>query len=113
MSYEIIRRLCATKMVDQLPEPVLLRVFSGLTLTDLTRVACVSKQWRRIAYDTSLWREIDLRGKNLSRKPFLVFINQISAAVSKINLRGCHVPLNAICEICKKCTRLRYLRLVK
>lgn len=100
-------------MVDTLPEPVLLRVFSHLTVTELCRVARVSKQWHRVAFDASLWRETDLSGKTLCGNVFLLFIDQISAAVSTMNLKGCSVPLNVICEIFKKCTRLRYLRLVK
>ena len=100
-------------MVDRLPEPVLLQVFSRLMLVDLGRVARVCQQWQRIAYDASLWRKTDLRGRSLSEESFHLFINRISAIVSEMNLGGCTIPLGVVCEISKKCNQLRSLRLVR
>lgn len=46
--------------MDQLPDCVLLKIFSLLRRTTLCQLALVCKQWRRLAYDCSLWRFVNL-----------------------------------------------------
>ncbi|KAK3703578.1 hypothetical protein QZH41_006904 [Actinostola sp. cb2023] len=66
-------------MVNTLPDSILLKIFSYLPHTKLANVAVVCKLWRRIAYDGSLWRCVEvhrlkphhieyLTGRRLSRQ---------------------------------------------
>jgi len=51
--------------VSYLPTDCLLHVFSLLPLSDLLRVACVSKEWSRVAAMRSLWTRVDTSGMNV------------------------------------------------
>ncbi|CAL8107383.1 unnamed protein product [Calicophoron daubneyi] len=48
-------------LITRLPEKLLLRTFAYLTHVELCAIARVCKQWRRLAYDQSLWQYLNLR----------------------------------------------------
>ena len=98
-----------TKM-DKLPESILLRIFYFVSLKDLGHASLVCKQWRRIAYDNTLWRNADLRGFNLKSDRILALIDRISPSVLAMNLNGCSIKFSLIAVIVEKCVNLRSLR---
>lgn len=109
----IVRKASRTKMdakmIDKLPESILLDIFHWCAFKDLGHVAMVCKKWRRIAYDHSLWRDADLRGLNLTERT-LVLIDRISSFVFTINISGCAVTVSFITAIAEKCINLKTLR---
>ena len=50
-----------TDSLSQLPEEIILRVFSSLNVIQLTKCGEVSRRWGRLASDTNLWNAFDLR----------------------------------------------------
>jgi hypothetical protein len=48
-------------LVSELPEEIILRVFGFLNEIELTKCGEVSRKWRRLASDPSLWNAFDLR----------------------------------------------------
>ena len=53
--------ICSQKCISQLPDKILLEVFSYLRLSDVCRLARVCKAWRLLAYDGRLWTRVSLR----------------------------------------------------
>ena len=96
--------------MDKLPESILLRIFYFVSLKDLGHASLVCKQWRRIAYDNTLWRNADLRGFNLKSDRILALIDRISPSVLAMNLNGCSIKFSLIAVIVEKCVNLRSLR---
>ncbi|XP_060092064.1 S-phase kinase-associated protein 2 [Heteronotia binoei] len=50
---------------DTLPDELLLGIFSYLSLADLRKVSQVCQRWQRLSMDDSLWKSVDLTGKNV------------------------------------------------
>lgn len=46
--------------MENLPESVLLKIFSYFRISELVRVSRVNSDWRRVAYDKHLWQEVSL-----------------------------------------------------
>ena len=44
--------------IEALPNEVLLKIFQSLTILDLGKCAQVSKKFRIIAYDSTLWQKV-------------------------------------------------------
>ena len=99
-----------SKMIDKLPESILLKIFYFISLKGLGHASMVCRQWRRVAYDHSLWKYADLRGLNLTGDKCLTLIDRISACVLTINLNGSAINVSLITAIAEKCVNLRSLR---
>uniref|UniRef100_A0A5K3F8G3 F-box domain-containing protein n=1 Tax=Mesocestoides corti TaxID=53468 RepID=A0A5K3F8G3_MESCO len=103
--------------ITKLPEKLLLRIFSFLTHRELCTIARVSKQWRRLAYDESQWRAINLRpdhgGLSVPTvEDFLNLINQRSGeGLRYLELSSDLITIPVLEELGNKCTNLRYLTL--
>uniref|UniRef100_A0A0P4WCE1 F-box domain-containing protein n=1 Tax=Scylla olivacea TaxID=85551 RepID=A0A0P4WCE1_SCYOL len=63
---------------NRMSDELILAVFRWLPKFMLARCAQVSRRWKRLAFDESLWRRLDLGGKTL--KP---------GVVGRVILRGC------------------------
>lgn len=50
-----------SQTIEKLPDKVLLNIFSYLSHKEICSMSRVSKKWRTIAYNTSLWRSVSLR----------------------------------------------------
>lgn len=96
-------------MIDKLPESILLDIFQKCAFKDLGHVAMVCKKCRRIAYDQSLWRNVDLRGLNPTERT-LALIDRISSFVFTMNISGCALTVSLITAIAEKCVNLKTLR---
>ncbi|KAK3891774.1 hypothetical protein Pcinc_004353 [Petrolisthes cinctipes] len=73
---------------NRLSDELILAVFRWLPKFMLARCAQVSCRWKRLAFDESLWRRLDLGGKTL--KP---------GVVGRVILRGCSVLRLAKAEV--------------
>ncbi|EDO48582.1 predicted protein [Nematostella vectensis] len=100
-------------METKLPDAVLLEIFLYLSRRDLGVVARVCKQWRRIAYDPSLWRTVDLNEllawTTIDEATLLMLIKTRLASATALNLAGCSVTPKVAKELAKKCRRLKSL----
>nr|XP_056704610.1 S-phase kinase-associated protein 2 [Euleptes europaea] len=63
----LLRELAPGVSWDTLPDELLLGIFSCLSLADLLKVSQVCRRWHRLSIDESLWKTLDLTGKNLLR----------------------------------------------
>lgn len=96
--------------IQQLPEPILLKIFHYCSYKTLGYASVVCRKWHRIAYDQSLWREADLRGLDLTMRGCLTLIDRISPNVITMNLNGCALTVAFIATVAEKCIHLRTLR---
>ena len=72
--------------MENLPNEVILKVWSFLTIRDLGNCAQVSKRFKNICSDESLWKKINLSDKIVPT----VFIEKILARGCEfLNLKGC------------------------
>ena len=96
--------------IEKLPESILLKIFHCLCcVKDLVHSAMVCQQWRRVAYDPSLWRQVNLSGFTLTETS-LPLIDRISSDVSKIIMNASVITVSLIAVIAVKCTNLKTLR---
>ena len=51
------------KAIEDLPEEIILRIFTQLNIKDLYQCMAVNKKFRAIAYDNSLWEKMHLTGE--------------------------------------------------
>jgi hypothetical protein len=58
------------------PDEIILKVFACLGLEDLSNCGHVSRRFRNISYDESLWQKIDLSGQNVSTAIIQVILNR-------------------------------------
>jgi len=71
--------------MDQMPNEILLKIFSHLDVQDLGRCAQVSKKFQKIAYDRAIWQElpINLAGKQV---PIEFIQNILERGTAYLNL---------------------------
>lgn len=55
-----------TDNFDTLPEEMVLKIFKMMDKRTLLKCTLVCHQWRRIAYDESLWRHLNLAPRRMS-----------------------------------------------
>lgn len=51
---------------DTLPEEIILNIFKLMDKRTLIKCALVCHQWRRIAYDKSLWQHLNIPSRRIS-----------------------------------------------
>ncbi|KAM4808358.1 S-phase kinase-associated protein 2-like [Rhinophrynus dorsalis] len=116
---------------NELPDELLLSIFSYLHLTDLLKVSRVCKRWHRLSTDESLWQNLDLTGKHLSdgvigkvlslgvvvfRCPRScigepLFKNTRPLRLQHVDLSNCTISVDALQSILSRCHRLQNLSL--
>ncbi|XP_063068275.1 S-phase kinase-associated protein 2 [Engraulis encrasicolus] len=116
---------------NRLPDELLLRILSCLSLKDLLRTSRVCKRWHQLSFDESLWHSVDLEakvrlgnavGQALSagaqrlRCPHTSigephFSHKETLRVQHLDLSGCIVPPEIIHDITSRCTKLQNLSL--
>ncbi|VDP73189.1 unnamed protein product [Echinostoma caproni] len=104
-------------MITRLPDKLLLRVFAYLSHVELCTIARVCKQWRRLAYDSSLWQALNLRleyGGIFVRSidDLLNLIHQRSGSgLRRIELSSDFITIPVLEELGNRCPSLRSLTL--
>lgn len=116
---------------DRLPDELLLRILSCLSLKDLLRTSRVCKRWHQLSFDESLWQSVDLEakvrlgnalGQVLSagaqrlRCPHTSiegpqFSHKEKLRVQHMDLSGCMVAPEIVHDITSRCTKLQNLSL--
>ena len=98
--------------MDCLPEIVILKIFSFLPAADLGRAAKVCFYWRRIAYDHSLWKAVNVKkhaAKIDEETLHMLIRTRFSQSLSILHLGGCKISLELLSELNRKCRSLKYL----
>ncbi|KAL3869205.1 hypothetical protein ACJMK2_041915 [Sinanodonta woodiana] len=76
-------------VINDLPEDLLLKIFSYLLTKDLCIAGGVCKKWRRVTNDNSLWRHVDLSPYRLNlQKVWKIIRAHLSECLLSIRLRG-------------------------
>ncbi|XP_012675202.1 S-phase kinase-associated protein 2 [Clupea harengus] len=116
---------------DLLPDELLLRILSCLSLRDLLRTSRICKRWHQLAFDESLWQSVDLEGKVrlgsalgqvLSAGTLTLrcphtsigepcFTHKEQLRVQHMDLSGCTVSPEVINDVISRCTQLQNLSL--
>ena len=97
--------------IQEFPDTLTLFIFSFLSETDLCRVAQTCKSWRLIAYDSSLWKSVNLkRFHNLNEICLMKVIrSRMVLLLYKLNLGGFTLPPRVFHVLVRHCPRLRVL----
>ena len=98
-------------MEKDIPDSVLLEVFKLVSRRDLGFLAQVCKRWRRIAYDGTLWKVVDINDFWLAvdEATLLMLIRTRLSSVRALNLGGCMLTAKVAKELAKECRRLKSL----
>lgn len=104
------------KKAPSIPDSILVDIFSYLTVRELVRsVSTVCRRWRRLCYDSSLWREIttdDFASSIHVRDETIVTLIRHGKTIKKLSLRGCYQISNRVLkEVAINGTRLQHLDL--
>ncbi len=80
-------RNMASNPFPELSDELLVRIFSCVTASDLGKQACVSRRWRAVSAEKSLWKALCAQSKvNVSVEPRIGWKQQyIKAVVEKPN----------------------------
>ncbi|XP_031567312.1 F-box/LRR-repeat protein 17-like [Actinia tenebrosa] len=96
-----------------LPDAILLEMFRYLSRRELGRVALVNRQWRRIAYDPSLWRTVDLTElfphTMGDEKTLLMLLRTRLASARSLNMAECSLTPDLAKELSRKQDTLKSL----
>ena len=75
-------RILLQKWLEQLPDKILLHIFSFLPLKQLGNLALVCRKWRLLAYDSRLWQRVSLRPEHAG-----LHVNSVDALMQLIGIR--------------------------
>ena len=97
--------------MDNLPDHIFLRILNFLPKVDLCSAANVSRRWKRVSYDRSLWHHLNLKHchQNMSEQDFLMLIRTRLASVRQIHFGGLKISVKTFKELCRKCHHLEML----
>ncbi|XP_068705311.1 F-box/LRR-repeat protein 20-like [Montipora foliosa] len=97
--------------IKEFPDTLTLFIFSFLSETDLCRVAQTCKSWRLIAYDSSLWKSVNLKRFHKLNEICLMKVirSRMVPLLYKLNLGGFTLSPRVFHVLVKHCPRLRVL----
>ncbi|KAG0224247.1 hypothetical protein BGW42_005227 [Actinomortierella wolfii] len=99
---------------DRLPHEIKLQIFRYLSTFNLIRVTRVSRSWRALALDGSLWRVIDTTRyyRTIEDQQLLGLGRAAAGFLRYANFRGCtQLSSNTIRNIAEQCPNIRRLDL--
>lgn len=105
------------RAINQLPDKILLEIFSYLHLSDLCHLARVCKAWRLLAYDGRLWSRVSLRpefnGLHVHNIDALIALISVrfGATLRYIELSAELVTPAVLHELANRCQNLKNLTL--
>lgn len=90
----------------RLPDSIFLKVFSLLPHTTLCQLALVCKHWRRLAYDGSLWRFVNLH----RLKPY--YLDELTGErlgkqLKQLTLWRCSISIENLFQLANACPQLQ------
>ena len=91
-------------MLLDLPDSILLKIFSNLSHPELCRIALVCKHWLWIVYDSELWKYVDFsQCANVTEQHLLNLIrNRLSPLLKMVDLSNCAVTPVLFQELTEK-----------
>lgn len=97
--------------IQDFPDTLILLIFSFLSETDLCRVAQACGSWRSIAYDSSLWKSVNLKRFHKLNEISLIKVirSRMVPFLYKLNLGGFTLSSRVFHVLVKHCSRLRVL----
>lgn len=104
-----------SKTIQQLPDKILLNIFSYLKHKDLCRLAHVCKKWRLLAYDGRLWMRVSLRpeygGLHVMNPEALMAIISVrfGTTLQYLELSAELITPSVLHEIANRCPNLKNL----
>ncbi len=72
--------------IRNVPNRVLIYMFSFLSTKDIRRISCVSKQFKKAAYDDETWKYHNFNNRNTFFEPLLISFEKNGNKVEKIFL---------------------------
>ena len=97
--------------LGEFPDEIILKVFASLDVKDLLNCGQVSKRFRSISHDQSLWQRIDLSGQIISTALIQSVLDRGCKHLDLSN--SCALDLNPIQHIFNNCVQLTELNLVE
>lgn len=99
--------------INSLPDSVIVYILSFLRYPRLVSSSCVSKRWRRLCFDSSLWRKVWFYPSHASKVSGELVRNLVprrSSYIFSIDLEGCsQINDESIKHLSKNCPNLRKL----
>ena len=93
--------------IENLPNEILMNIFSNLNIKDLYKSAHVSKKFRQISHDKSFWKCVNLFNQKVSCE----FLGQIlKLGTEYLNLQGATI-LDDVEAVIPQNSNLKYLNL--
>uniref|UniRef100_A0A7M5XFA7 F-box domain-containing protein n=1 Tax=Clytia hemisphaerica TaxID=252671 RepID=A0A7M5XFA7_9CNID len=94
--------------LDDLPDTVLLKIFSSFELPELCHVALVCKHWLWIVYDSELWRYVDLsKYKQINERHIVNLIQaRLSPLLKSLDLSNREITPVIMNELSEHCQQL-------
>ena len=96
--------------MNELPDSLVLRIFTHLNMVDLGRASRVCHKWKRITYDQSIWRSVNLErhARTLDDKSFQLMVkSRLSVSLRQLNLSNCAVSSKMLRQLAKSCKNLQ------
>ena len=97
---------------DHIPDSVLLNIFSLLPCHELATVGQVNQRWKRISNDGTLWRHIQLIGRDDKRIKEII-TSKCRSHLSRMNLNKCSLTPEIMVTLSGTCIHLKELSLQK
>ncbi|XP_073251278.1 F-box/LRR-repeat protein 12-like [Porites lutea] len=97
--------------IQEFPDTILLLIFRCLSETDLCHIAQVCRTWRLIAYDSSLWKSVNLKRFHKLNEMCLIKVirSRMVPMLYKLNLGGFTLSPRVFHVLVENCPKLRVL----
>lgn len=94
--------------LSNLPDTILLKIFSNFSLPELCHIALVCKHWLWVVYDSELWKYVDLSGySKITEKHIISLINaRLSPLLKTLDLSNREITPVIINELNDNCQQL-------
>ncbi|XP_049944359.1 F-box/LRR-repeat protein 7-like [Schistocerca serialis cubense] len=80
----------APTSIEELPEELLLEVFTYLPFSDIVTCSRVSRRWQSVTHSSRLWRNLRYRGKGENRLKEAFEITKLAHGFHSLSLELCH-----------------------
>ena len=98
--------------MDRLPDSLMLRIFTHLSMADLGKVSSVCQTWRRITHDPSIWRSVNLEkhARGMDVKSFQLLVKtRFGPSLRHLNLANFAATSKMLRQLSKSCKNLQSL----